>query len=81
VAGGDRDEAVRGEDDGAADRWGQSARGAVTSEGEGAGLTSGDGVSAARARARSGPVGGLRGRESRAREGRAAAAVGWIRPS
>jgi hypothetical protein len=36
-AGGDHDEAVRGEDDEAADRWGQSARGAVASEGEGAG--------------------------------------------
>jgi hypothetical protein len=33
----------------------------------------------ARARAQSGPVGGLRGRESRAWEGEAAA--GWIQPS
>jgi hypothetical protein len=37
VAGGDRDEAVRGEDDGAADRWGQPASGSGRERGRGKG--------------------------------------------
>jgi hypothetical protein len=45
VAGGDRGEAVRGEFDGAADRWGPRARGSGRERGQ-QGLTSGAGVSA-----------------------------------
>jgi hypothetical protein len=45
VAGGDRGEAVRGEDDEAADRWGPRARGSGRERGR-RGLTSGAGVSA-----------------------------------
>jgi hypothetical protein len=79
VVGGDRGEAVRDEDNGVTDWWGQSASG---SEGEGAGTDEwGRRVSGARARARSGPEVGRGGGESRVREGEAAAGVGWIRPS
>jgi hypothetical protein len=37
VAGGDRGEAVRGEDDGAADRWGRLVRGSGHERGRGGG--------------------------------------------
>jgi hypothetical protein len=37
MAGGDRDEAVHGEDDGAADRWGQPASGSGRKRGRGKG--------------------------------------------
>jgi hypothetical protein len=37
MAGGDRDEAVHGEDDGAADRWGQPASGSGRERGRGKG--------------------------------------------
>jgi hypothetical protein len=56
VAGGDRGEAVRGEDDGVADWWGQSASGSGREQGRGAGTDEwGRHASGARARARSGP--------------------------
>jgi hypothetical protein len=84
MAGGDRDEAVRGEDDGVADWWGQPARGSGRERGRGGGdcrvgttcqWCAGASTSAEWA------GGGPRGRESQAREGEAAAGVGWKRPS
>jgi hypothetical protein len=78
VAGGDRDEAVCGEDDGMADWWARLPMGATASEGEGRGLTSGDGALEVRGRERERERGvgrrWPRGRVSRAREGEAAAA-------
>jgi hypothetical protein len=44
VVGGDRDKAVRGEDDGAADRWGQSASGSGRERGVGRRWAEGEGV-------------------------------------
>jgi hypothetical protein len=69
VAGGDRGEAIRGEDDGVADRWGQPASGSGRERGRGDGATDewGRRVSGAQARARSGPEVG-RGGGSRERE-------------
>jgi hypothetical protein len=56
VAGGDRDEAVRGEDDGVTNWWGQSASGSDHEQGRGGGADEwGRRISGARARARSGP--------------------------
>jgi hypothetical protein len=56
VAGGDRDEAVRGEDDEVTDWWGQSASGSDREQGRGGGADEwGRCVSGARARALSGP--------------------------
>jgi hypothetical protein len=69
VAGGDHGKAVRGEDDGVADRWGQPASGSGRERGQGDGATDdwGRRVSGARARARSGLEVG-RGGGSRERE-------------
>jgi hypothetical protein len=56
VAGGDHDEAVRGEDDGVTDSWGQSTSGSDREQGRGGGADEwGRRVSGAQARARSGP--------------------------
>jgi hypothetical protein len=75
TVGGDRDEAVRDEDDGAADRWGQSASGSGHEQGRGGRAGEwGRRVSGMRARAWSGPEVGRGG-------GVAAAGVGWIQPS
>jgi hypothetical protein len=68
VAGGDRDEAVCGEDDGMADWWGPPASGSGHERGRGAGTDEwGRRVRGERARARSGPKmgrgGGCRERE------------------
>jgi hypothetical protein len=68
VVGGDRGEAVRGEDNRVADWWGSLPAGAVVSEGKGEATDEwGRRVSVARARARSGLVVG-RGGGSRERE-------------
>jgi hypothetical protein len=62
VVGGDRDEAVRDEDDGVADWWGQPASGSGREWGEGLRrLTSGDGVSVGAVACVEWAIGGRRG--------------------
>jgi hypothetical protein len=82
VVGGDRDEAVRDEDDGVADWWGQPASGSGREWGEGLRrLTSGDGVSVGAVACVEWAIGGRRGGgRERGRE-KAAAGVGWNRPN
>jgi hypothetical protein len=75
VVGGDRDEAVRDEDDGVADWWGQPASGSGREWGEGLRrLTSGDGVSVGAVAcvewARGGRRGGSRARTGESGRGR-----------
>jgi hypothetical protein len=78
VAGGDRGEAVRGEDDEVTNWWGQSAGGSDRERGRGSGADEwGQRVSGARARARSGPEMG-RGGGCRERE-RGTRPRGWAR--